>query len=134
MLLCLPIVGLTVFEKPSAPPIENVQLKLAGPDATATGYESADGFVVLAGSKGRLKETKSFHNYVSRLRETLSEQGVVYAEGKHLILKQDYEFSSPSTAAAVILGRNANGRIEWKDPKGLTLKELQEGKSLTGNT
>jgi len=25
----------------------------------------------------------------------------------------------------VVLGRSANGRIEWKDAKGRTLKELQ---------
>jgi hypothetical protein len=30
-----------------------------------------------------------------------------------------------STAAAVVLGRSANGRVEWKDAKGRTLKELQ---------
>lgn len=36
-----------------------------------------------------------------------------------------YVFSSPSTAAAVVLGRSANGRTQWKDEKGRTLKELQ---------
>jgi len=40
-------------------------------------------------------------------------------------LSQDYVFTSPSTAAAVVLGRSANGRIEWKDARGRTLKELQ---------
>jgi Domain of unknown function (DUF4357) len=34
-------------------------------------------------------------------------------------------FSSPSAAATVVLGRSANGRIEWKDAQGRTLKELQ---------
>jgi len=42
---------------------------------------------------------------------------------------QDYSFSSPSTAAAVVLGRSANGRIEWKDAQGRTLKELQEAEA-----
>ena len=37
----------------------------------------------------------------------------------------DYVFTSPSTAAAVELGRSANGRIEWKDAQVRTLKELQ---------
>ena len=44
----------------------------------------------------------------------------------YLRLTQDYKFSSPSTAAAVLLGRNANGRIEWKTATGETLKEIQE--------
>ncbi len=42
---------------------------------------------------------------------------------------QDYSFSSPSMAAAVVLGRSANGRIEWKDAQGRTLKELQEAEA-----
>ena len=41
-------------------------------------------------------------------------------------LAQDYTFNSPSTAAGVLLGRSANGRIEWKDAKGRSLKESQE--------
>jgi len=40
---------------------------------------------------------------------------------------QDYSFSSPSTAA--VLGRSANGRIEWKAADGRTLKELQEAEA-----
>ena len=28
--------------------------------------------------------------------------------------------------AAVMMGRNANGRVEWKNEAGLTLKRLQE--------
>ena len=46
-------------------------------------------------------------------------------EGKY-ILTQDYTFSSPSAAAAIFLARNANGRTEWKDSSGKTLKEIQE--------
>jgi hypothetical protein len=29
-------------------------------------------------------------------------------------------------AAGILLGRNANGRVEWKDANGITLKELQQ--------
>jgi hypothetical protein len=37
---------------------------------------------------------------------------------------QDAVFSSPS--ADVVLGRSANGRTEWKDADGVTLRERQE--------
>jgi hypothetical protein len=60
------------------------------------------------------------------LRQNLIERGVLQQEGNHYRFTQDYAFSSPSTAAAVVLGRSANGRIEWKDGQGRTLKELQE--------
>jgi Domain of unknown function (DUF4357) len=35
-------------------------------------------------------------------------------------------FDSPSTAAGIVLGRSANGRIEWKSESGETLKKMQE--------
>ena len=37
-----------------------------------------------------------------------------------------YVFASPSTAAGVVQGRTANGRIDWKTKEGRTLKQLQE--------
>ena len=41
-----------------------------------------------------------------------------------------YAFSSPSAAAAVILDRSANGRIEWKvTGSKLTYHEWQEQKA-----
>jgi hypothetical protein len=45
--------------------------------------------------------------------------------GWEIRFSQDYVFSSPSTAAAVVLGRSANGRVEWKDSQGRMLKQLQ---------
>lgn len=50
-------------------------------------------------------------------------------EGAYYRLTQDYTFNSPSTAAGVLLGRSANGRIEWSDAQGRTLKEIQEAES-----
>jgi hypothetical protein len=55
----------------------------------------------------------------------MSIAGVLVAEGDRLRFASDYLFSSPSSAAAVLLGRSANGRIEWKDENGKTLKTLQ---------
>ncbi len=43
------------------------------------------------------------------------------------ILQEDQLFSSPSYAAVFVLGMAANGRTEWKNDKGITLKELEEG-------
>ena len=46
--------------------------------------------------------------------------------GDHLAFTQDYLFNSPSTAAGVVQGRSANGRIDWKDNYGKTLKDFQD--------
>jgi hypothetical protein len=36
------------------------------------------------------------------------------ADPDTLVFADNVAFDSPSAAAAVVLGRNANGRIEWK--------------------
>jgi hypothetical protein len=66
------------------------------------------------------------------LREKLIASGVLSQEGKCYQFTQDYSFSSPSTAAAVVMGRGANGRIEWKDKSGRTLKAIQEEMTSSG--
>jgi hypothetical protein len=48
--------------------------------------------------------------------------------GDHLAFTQDYLFNSPSTATGAVQGRPANGRKDWKDNSGRTLKEFQEEK------
>jgi hypothetical protein len=69
---------------------------------------------------------------MSAIRKDLVEQGVMIPEGALFRFTQDYDLSSPSTAAGVLLGRTANGRIEWKDASGRTLKEIQEGEAEAG--
>ncbi len=43
------------------------------------------------------------------------------------VLQEKQLFSSPSCdAAAFVLGMNTNGRTDWKNKDGKTLKELEE--------
>ena len=61
------------------------------------------------------------------LRTKLLQDGVLAKEAGHVRFTDGYAFSSPSAAAAVILGRAANGRTEWKhEDTGQTLKEWEE--------
>ncbi|MDD5277602.1 MAG: DUF4357 domain-containing protein [Methylovulum sp.] len=53
-------------------------------------------------------------------------------EGK-LIFENDYLFSSPSAAAAIVMGRSANGLIEWKDGSGKVLKSIEENEIQNAN-
>jgi hypothetical protein len=69
----------------------------------------------------------SIHTYLETLRKNLVTKQVVAKVNGSLRFTQDYTFDSPSTAAGVLLGRSANGRIEWKDIAGRTLKEIQAG-------
>ena len=63
------------------------------------------------------------------LRQELISNGVLVPLGGLFQFTQDYTFSAPSTAAAVVLGRSANGRVEWKALDGRTLKEIQEAEA-----
>lgn len=100
-------------------------LTLSQRGAEGKGRETKDGFVVLAGSRARASETKAIHNHLHELRKQLLGKGVLVPDGDHLVLTQDYRFASPSTAAGVLVGSAANGRVAWKTPGGKTLKTVQ---------
>ena len=135
MLGMLPVLGVHAFEKaaPMTTVAANVLLYCKGKGVTATGYESSQGFVVKAGSQAAATTTPSMKQHlpaVCELRHELIANGVlVLAESNSAAgyrFTQDSVFSSPSTAADVVLGRSANGRTEWRDADGVTLRERQE--------
>jgi len=130
MLGMLPVLGIHAFEQaaPMAATVAQTILTCRGKGVTASGYEATQGFVVRSGSQAVGESVPSMQQHVRGmfdLRQELIGHGVLQREGDHFLYAQDYVFSSPSTAAAVVLGRSANGRIEWKDADGRTLKELQ---------
>jgi len=93
--------------------------------ADATGELSSDGFVVLKGSKVATSTVPSMTKNFIKLREHLISESVIIADGEFLSFSDDYLFSSPSTAAVMVMGRNANGLTEWKLKNGTTLKEFE---------
>jgi hypothetical protein len=126
MLICFPMLGLDVFETPATGQPGRQILSLKGKGIEANGYESPDGFVVLAKSQAVREAVPSIHRFMLDMRDGLVKRGVFQQIGSGYRLSQDYVFDSPSTAAGVLLGRSANGRLEWKDSKGRSLKEIQE--------
>jgi hypothetical protein len=125
MLSIFPLLGLGVFEKTESKNVPFELLYIDSKGIKAKGYEDAKGFVVCKGSQLRQEEVPSMHQYMRTLRKDLLEQGVIATDGANYVFKQDHGFNSPSTAAGVILGRSANGRVEWKLNNGTTLKEIQ---------
>jgi Domain of unknown function (DUF4357) len=126
ILLCLPVLGYHFFERvPSRAPAA-LEFLVSAKGLVARGYEAANGFIVRAGSQASKTEVNSIHNYMTTLRRSLIDHGVFVDKNTCYEVTQDYAFDSPSTAAGVVLGRTANGRIEWKTIDGRTLKEIQE--------
>ncbi len=126
VLLCLPVLGYGFFEEAPAPTQTSREFMLKAKNITGKGYEASTGFVVRAGSQAAKSEAKSIHVYLSAMRRSLVEQGILVDNNQYYEMIQDYTFNSPSTAAGVLLGRSANGRIEWKTSDGHTLKSIQD--------
>lgn len=129
MLSIFPLLGLGVFEKTETKRKPKNLMFIEAKGIKASGYEDAKGFVVRDGSQLVKEEVPSIHQYMTTLRKDFIEQGVIIENSQYLVFTQDQVFSSPSTAAGVILGRTANGRIEWKNKEGTTLKEMQVASS-----
>jgi Domain of unknown function (DUF4357) len=133
MLLIYPVVGVRAFEGLRTLVESGEQhLHLQGAQASAQGKESSAGFVVLAGSLARADTVPSIHAYLKELRHSLTHEGVLQQTSEGLRFTRDYLFNSPSTAAGVVLGRSANGRVEWKNADGKTLKEIQSTEVAAG--
>lgn len=97
--------------------LTNAKLKVQ-----ATAQQLGDEFTVLKGSQvvpkwqgtGKAESTKRAYAAYRAQHERLLADGSIEVAGAVGILTRDVPFSSPSTAAAVALGRSSNGRVEWK--------------------
>lgn len=125
--LILPLADVDILaprtEKKGAPGTDEItatskRFKLKGPDSEASAEIVGDQWVVLLGSVGRVKETPSFAAMPNaKIRHKLIEEGVLVLEGDRYKFTVDRAFKSPSQAAEIVLGRSANGRLEWKHSK-----------------
>lgn len=86
----------------------------------ATGTQTEEGFIVFKGSQSSEEFKKASSQSLRNKWNELRNQKIV----DNGIFLKDIIFSSSSTAAAMILGRNANGLREWKNKDGKSLKEI----------
>lgn len=93
--------------------------------ADGQGEPTSDGFVVLKNSKAAASIVNSMTPSFVTYRQRLIDEGVLVAKGEYFEFSDDYIFGSPSTAAVMLMGRNANGLTEWKNKEGKTLKEFE---------
>jgi hypothetical protein len=99
--------------------------------ADGQGEPTSDGFVVFKASKAAASIVNSMTpNFIS-LRQKLIAEGIIIDKGEFFEFSDDYIFSSPSTAAVMVMGRNANGLTEWKNKEGKTLKEFETNEKTT---
>jgi hypothetical protein len=126
----LPVLGIEAFVQAASKvesEAEKEMLTCKIKNVVASGYLTPNGIVVLATSEAVLEERGSAKKWPSVLvqRNKLIEEGGLVQEGDKYVFVKDTEFSSPSSAAAVIHGGSANGLIAWVNANGKSLKDLQ---------
>lgn len=93
--------------------------------ANAKGQITNEGFVVLKGSEIADTVTTSLNQSIINFRQRLIDEQKIINTHNKLVFTEDYLFSSPSTAAAIVMGRSANGLTEWKLSDGRILKSIE---------
>jgi hypothetical protein len=126
----LPVLGIEAFVQAASKvesEAEREMLTCKIKNVIASGYLTPNGIVVLATSEAVFKERGSAKKWLSVMvqRNKLIEEGALVQEGDKYVFVKDTEFSSPSSAAAVIHGGSANGLIAWVNANGKSLKDLQ---------
>jgi hypothetical protein len=125
----LATLGYPLFEpvvRASAVSQESDVLYCRASGANGRGVYTEEGFVVMKGSVGRRENVPSIVGTSNeRLRARLLETGVLRADGETVVFEKDHLFQSPSMAAMALMGRTANGWIEWKDGQGRTLDAIK---------
>jgi hypothetical protein len=100
------------------------KVTIASGVANATGYWDGRKFTIEAGSRMRVEEAPSIHEWLKEHRASLLASGVVVKQGAGYVFAKNAVFTSPSAAAGVVLGRSANGPQEWKLPDGSPLGKM----------
>ncbi len=93
--------------------------------ADAKGNLTEDGFLVYEGSRINKENTASLGAWVLNIKNKLISEGTLKDDGDSMIFTKDFVFNSPSAAAAVVVGRPANGWTGWRNKEGKTLDELK---------
>jgi hypothetical protein len=122
----LATLGYPVFDpvaKPAFTPSDTDEVfycKAAG--CNGRGLYTQEGFVVLKDSIGRRENVPSYIGTGGhRMRKRLLESGVMREEGETVVFTKDHLSGSPSMAAQALIGRTANGWVEWRTSDGRTL-------------
>jgi len=137
----LATLGQPIFEPLTSAPTAKGIVELfycKGSGADGVGEYTTEGFVVHKGSKGRAEIVPSIQGTShERMRSQLITEDVLTenagSAGSMLVFTRDHLFSSPSTAAMAVMGRSANGWVEWKTASGNTLDEVKRQGVISTN-
>ena len=124
--LILGTLGYPIFDKFKKPGREEDIFFCKKKEAEASGNLTEDGFLIYKGSTANIGDRPSANKYVLNKRKGLVEEGILVKKDEYVYMfTKDFISGSPSVAAAIVIGGNANGWIEWKNSKGQTLDKVK---------
>lgn len=144
--LVLPVLGVNILRSSEMPQPQQVRVPEESPvfvlDKPNSGISArmreVDGeFFLLKDSRitsrwearGKTESTKrSYAALSSQYEKLISDGSIKIVDGVGLVTR-DIPFVSPSTAAAVSLGRSSNGRVEWKTEDGRTYADWEDSQT-----
>lgn len=119
-------------------PVTTFTMEIPKHGINAEAREVDGELIVLMGSRARDAWVSSHSSYQA-LYDELREDGVLAADASgHVVFTRDHVFPSPSAAAAVIAGRNTNGRTAWLEKNTRTpygewqSAQLEQEQAATG--
>lgn len=92
----------------------------------ATGFQTSEGLLVLAGSKGRPDIRKSARPGIAVQRAALETEGVIKVGEHELVFLKDHLFGSPSAAGCALVGGENNGRTSWRNAQSQSISDLEQ--------
>jgi Domain of unknown function (DUF4357) len=93
--------------------------RIIGKQVRATMDVMPDGFMVRRGSQALQKVSGTIAKHYLELRAEMVAAGVLVERGEaYFEFTQDYLFSSISAASSIVLGRQTDGWISWRDQHG----------------
>jgi len=116
----------TISKQSQSDSMKDKLFTFSAKNVNAEAQQTDEGIVVLSGSLASKTFTDSLSKGYREFRERLLDNGILVEEDKHMKFTQDQLFSSPSQAAAIIIGYPMNGRLCWKTEDGKTIKEVEE--------
>jgi hypothetical protein len=114
--------------------VNSLEYSLVTAGLKATAVQTDEGLVVLKDSESAVKISNSLQYGYRDLREKLIKDGVLKIENDKFVFQSNTLFSSPSQAAAIIVGYSINGPATWKDTSGKSLKEIEKEKVEQNST
>lgn len=147
LLMALPAIGISIFASAKRPDVDMgtgakpqpKEFILTAPKYGVRAKSVVDDgeFIVLKDSlaQGKWIGQGSSGSGYAALHAELLLKGVLTPIGDLAKFSVNYAFSSPSAAAAIVLGRSANGRTEWLlESDGRSFKVWEEQEILSSST